>query len=80
MYMISDLEVDRFFGEYERKSAPPIGECDFCGGEIYRNAKSFILSDGRLVCEECAKEAFMEEFGELAIEEQAEILEAEAVV
>ena len=77
MYQISDLEVDRFFGEYERKNAPPIGECDFCGGEICRDGESFVLSDGRFVCKSCAKEVFGGEFSALPINEQAEILGAE---
>ena len=76
MYEISDLEVDRFFGEYERKNAPPIGECDFCGGEILKNGESFQFSDGRFVCSLCAKDAFKDEFSALPLKEQSEILGA----
>lgn len=77
MYYIDDAEVNRFFGEYERKSAPPIAECDFCSGDICKNGKSFVLPDGRYVCTECAESVFCEEFSNLPLSDKAEIIGAE---
>ena len=77
MYHIPDKEVDRFFGEYERKSAPPVAECDFCTAEICMDGESFVLHDGRFVCKDCADEVFSEQFSALPLSDRAEIVGAE---
>lgn len=79
MYQIKDREVDAFFGEYERKTSPPVAECDFCGSEVCMDGESYILSDGRYVCKNCADEVFGIEFSNLPLSDRAEILSAEAV-
>lgn len=78
MYHITDAEVNSFFGEYERKKAPPIAECDFCTSEICMDGESFVLADGRFVCASCAESVFSEEFSQLPLSDRAEILGAEA--
>lgn len=68
-----------FYGEYEKKSAPPIAECDFCTSEICMDGDSYVLPDGRFVCKLCADKVFCEEFSHFPISDKAEIIGAEAV-